>query len=198
MVLVVGVLLGSFLHIFIDNSNSSSESNDDDDDTTPIKEVLSFDPTIFFLVFLPPIIFNSGYNIQRELLIRHIQPILLFACVGTTISAIFIAITLHIVCNANLTGTFNKPTLAELFTFGSLISATDPVSTLAVFETKRVDPQLFMLVFGESVLNDAVGIVLFNSFSKFVGKEDTFGKVALAILLFVGMFFFSLHEKVVD
>lgn len=45
----------------------------------------------------------------------------------------------------------------ELLTFGALISATDPVSTLAVFQEKRVDPHLFYLVFGESVLNDAVG-----------------------------------------
>ncbi|MCC5321541.1 cation:proton antiporter, partial [Staphylococcus aureus] len=43
------------------------------------------------------------------------------------------------------------PTLTELFTFGALISSTDPVSTLAVFQAKRVDPQLFYLVFGESV-----------------------------------------------
>ena len=48
------------------------------------------------------------------------------------------------------------PTFTELLTFGALISATDPVSTLAVFQAKRVDPQLFYLVFGESVLNDAV------------------------------------------
>lgn len=200
MVLIVGIILGFFLHIFTDNNNaSSSNANDNDNDNNnnnnnaPIKEVLSFDPTIFFLVFLPPIIFNSGYNIQRELLIRNIQPILLFSCIGTTLSAIFIAISLHIVCNSNLVGSNSfdkKPTLVELFAFGSLISATDPVSTLAVFETKKVDPQLFMLVFGESVLNDAVSIVLFNSFSKFVGKEDTFGKVAMAILMFVADFLF--------
>lgn len=53
-----------------------------------------------------------------------------------------------------------------------MISATDPVSTLAVFQTKCVDPQLFYLVFGESVLNDAVGLVLFNAFSKFVTDSN--------------------------
>jgi sodium/hydrogen exchanger 8 len=47
--------------------------------------------------------------------------------------------------------------------FQSFPHHTDPVSTLAVFSSKRVDPHLFYLVFGESVLNDAVGLVLFTA-----------------------------------
>ena len=62
-------------------------------------------------------------------------------------------------------------------TFGALISATDPVSTLAVFQELRVDPTLFYIVFGESVLNDAVGIVLFRTFSKFVGFSRSAGTI---------------------
>eukprot|EP00957_Ditylum_brightwellii_P136882 10438634-Ditylum_brightwellii.AAC.1 len=62
---------------------------------------------------------------------------------------------LQIVTAAGLVGGFD-PSFAELLTFGGLISATDPVSTLAIFQAKRVDPHLFYLVFGESVLNDAV------------------------------------------
>lgn len=48
----------------------------------------------------------------------------------------------------------------ESFTFGSLVSAVDPVATLAIFNALNVDPILYMLVFGESILNDAVAIVL--------------------------------------
>lgn len=70
-------------------------------------------------------------------------------------------------------------------TFGALISATDPVSTLAVFQAKRVDPQLFYLVFGESVLNDAVGLVLFKACAKFVTKDNKAGKVAAEIAKFI-------------
>jgi sodium/hydrogen exchanger 8 len=39
-----------------------------------------------------------------------------------------------------------QPSFLELLTFGALISATDPVSTLAVFQAKQVDPHLFYLV----------------------------------------------------
>lgn len=46
------------------------------------------------------------------------------------------------------------------FAFGSLISAVDPVATIAIFNALNVDPVLNMLVFGESILNDAVSIVL--------------------------------------
>ena len=51
-------------------------------------------------------------------------------------------------------------TLVESFAFGSLISAVDPVATIAIFSALDVHPLLNMLVFGESILNDAVSIVL--------------------------------------
>ena len=50
-------------------------------------------------------------------------------------------------------------------------SATDPVSTLAVFSAKKVDPQLFYLLSGESLLNDAVGLVLFEAFAHLIEIE---------------------------
>lgn len=46
--------------------------------------------------------------------------------------------------------------------FGSLISATDPVTVLAIFHDLHVDVDLYSLVFGESVMNDAVAIVLYR------------------------------------
>lgn len=119
--------------------------------------------------------------------LRHLTPICLFAFVGTFVSCLAVAFLLYWVSKAGLTGGF-EPTLTELLTFGALISATDPVSTLAVFQSKRVDPHLFYLVFGESVMNDAVGLVLFNAFAKFVSHDNTAGKVTLGILEFVIMF----------
>lgn len=53
--------------------------------------------------------------------------------------------------------------------FGALISATDPVASLSVLASmgQMKDPDLYSLIFGESVLNDAIAIVLYTVFSQF-------------------------------
>ena len=51
-------------------------------------------------------------------------------------------------------------TFLETLYFGSIVSATDPVTTLAIFTDLNVDPLMNSLVLGESLLNDAVAIVL--------------------------------------
>ena len=63
---------------------------------------------------------------------------------------------------AGLTFLSHRLTLVESFAFGALISSVDPVATLAIFKALRVNKTLHMLVFGESVMNDAVAITLFR------------------------------------
>ena len=184
MIIIVGFVAGTLVTMV------AKEPENEGDDEDVIKSLLSFSPNVFFIALLPPIIFNSGYHLRRELFFRHIAPICLFACIGTLVSTIVVALILKAAVHFELTGTF-YPTLSELFTFGALISATDPVSTLAVFQSKRVDPHLFYLVFGESVLNDAVGLVLFNAFAKFVQVETQYDKVAVEILTFLVDFTFD-------
>ena len=62
--------------------------------------------------------------------------------------------------------------LTDALAFGALISAVDPVATLAIFSAMDVEPVLNMLVFGESILNDAVSIVLCNIMIR-LGKAST-------------------------
>lgn len=71
--------------------------------------------------------------------------------------------------------------------FSSLISAIDPVSALAIFGSMNIEPMLHMLVFGESVVNDAVAIALFRSFASGFWEEFGFGTVILSLLRFLGI-----------
>ena len=166
LVLLIGITVSFFVNTFI----VSNDAVEDDMEQQLANSLLSFRSKILFMALLPPIIFNSGYQLRRELFYRHIAPILLFAGLGTIVSALSTSFALYGVQQFGLLGGFN-PTLLELLTFGALIAATDTVSTLAIFHAKKVNPNLFYLVIGESALNDAVAIVLFKTFSNFVGRD---------------------------
>lgn len=147
-----------------------------------------FDPEIFFNIILPPIIFNAGYSLKRKFFFRNLGSILCFAFLGTTISAFVIG---------GVQYTFGqlfsyKPSLLDCLYFGALISATDPVTILAIFNDLHVDVNLYALVFGESVLNDAVAIVLVTAIENYAKLYATAadGFEAIAFLKAFGLFFY--------
>ena len=87
------------------------------------------------------------------------------------------------------TGTGTLKTV-EILVFASLISAVDPVAVLSIFAEVGVNPDLYFLVFGESILNDGVSVVLYNMMSVFAGMEAEGVEVTTAqILLGFGSFF---------
>lgn len=78
---------------------------------------------------------------------------------------------------------------------GATLSATDPVTILAIFNTYKVDPKLYTVIFGESILNDAIAIVLFETAQKYKdapGKNLTIISLFESIGLFLLVFFGSL------
>lgn len=174
LVLIISMTVGFFVDMFLNADVSGDDDSYQSEETSNVvKKLLSFSPNIFFMALLPPIIFNSGFQLRRELFYRHISPIALFAAVGTTLSAMVCAGILWGVQQIGWIGEFD-PTMLELLAFGSLIAATDTVSVIAVLQTKRVDPHLFYVVFGESALNDAVALVLFNTFAHLLRDQLEF------------------------
>ena len=80
--------------------------------------------------------------------------------------------------------------MAESFAFGALISATDPVSVLAIMKDVNADSTLYNLIFGESIFNDAVTIVLYHTVLQLKGSEASpaliFESIGFFILVFLG------------
>ena len=79
----------------------------------------------------------------------------------------------------------------DSFAFGSLISATDPVSVLAVFKEMDADVNLYAIVFGESIFNDAIGLVMYETVLKMGGdgkslRDDVLGAAADFFVIFIG------------
>lgn len=72
----------------------------------------------------------------------------------------------------------------EAISVGATLSATDPVTILAIFNTYKVDPKLYTLIFGESILNDAVAIVMFETAQQFHGQTSV-----MSLIEGIGMFF---------
>ncbi|XP_060520651.1 sodium/hydrogen exchanger 3 isoform X2 [Cylas formicarius] len=137
-------------------------------------------PDTFFFYMLPPIILDAGYFMPSRLFFDHLGTILLFAVIGTIFNTLLIGASLWAV---GLTGLFScKSSLLDMFLFGSLISAVDPVAVLAVFEEIQVNEILYIVVFGESLLNDAVTVVLYNLFESYkeMGFENIIYTDALA------------------
>ncbi|PVF92591.1 sodium/hydrogen exchanger [Serendipita vermifera] len=137
-----------------------------------IREMLSFNHTLFFNLLLPPIILNSGYEMRQDNFFRNFGSILVFAFLGTFISAIGLGILTYV---WSLLGIESLGlTLLDCLIFGSTLSATDPVTILSIFTQYKVDPKLYSIIFGESLLNDAVSIVMYETFSKFRGQDPSF------------------------
>lgn len=126
---------------------------------------------LFFLCLLPPIILDAGYFLPIRPFMENLGTILMFAVVGTLWNAFFVGGLLYAVCqiNPNEPSELHQLELLPCLLFGSIISAVDPVAVLAVFEEIHINELLHILVFGESLLNDAVTVVLYHLFEEYAG-----------------------------
>ncbi|XP_061870571.1 sodium/hydrogen exchanger 1 [Colius striatus] len=144
---------------------------------------------IFFLFLLPPIILDAGYFLPLRQFTENLGTILIFAVVGTLWNAFFLGGLMYAVCQLGGPGLNHIGLLANLL-FGSIISAVDPVAVLAVFEEIHINELLHILVFGESLLNDAVTVVLYHLFEEFANFEQV--TIIDIILGFLSFFVVSL------
>ena len=128
---------------------------------------------------------------------RNIGPILTFAFAGTFISAVVLGVVIFLWTRMNLDGV--QVDFIDAMAVGATLSATDPVTILAIFNAYKVDPKLYTVIFGESILNDAIAIVLFETAQRYKAKGYGVGFVGFfeSIGTFLFVFFGSLVIGVV-
>ncbi|XP_022224463.2 sodium/hydrogen exchanger 3 isoform X10 [Drosophila obscura] len=144
LLIVVGVAIGVVLYFCTDVA------------------VSPLTPNTFFFYMLPPIILDAGYFMPNRLFFDNLGTILLMAVVGTIFNIATIGGALYACGLTGIYGETETPGLMDIFLFTSLISAVDPVAVLAVFEEIHVNEILYIVVFGESLLNDAVTVVMYH------------------------------------
>ncbi|KAI7884550.1 sodium/hydrogen exchanger [Lichtheimia hyalospora FSU 10163] len=153
---------------------------------TIIQRMVQFNQSYFFNLLLPPIILNSGYELKRRYFFYNFGTILTFALVGTFIAALVTGGLVFLYAFFHPEGI--NISFIDSMIFGSILSATDPVTVLAIFSQLHVDPQLFSIISGESLLNDAVAIVLSETLHKFRGQELHVVNIFKGIGVFMGVF----------
>jgi len=141
--------------------------------------------TIFYAILFPPVIFNAGFTLKQKDFVKNIGSIFTYAFLGTIISTIVLSLSIY-----GLNKWFKLVNLdfIEAVMFGALLSPIDTVATISVLTEMNVIPILYSLVFGESVLNDAVAIALFTSLAPYVGKIpewSTLGKITEDFIIIV-------------
>ena len=153
-----------------------------------------FNHSFFFTFILPIIIFSSAYNSKIEAILKYFRYILLFSISGTILSFIFISLITHYLngkqfFTTNVTsedGTMIKIeqinlSLLEILQFCAAISAGDSVISLS-FLMEDNEPKLNAISLGDSILNNAVVISIFNSVYDISQKEK---KLTLYLSLYI-------------
>ena len=112
------------------------------------------DPQFFFLCFLPPLLFSDGWLMPIRELLRAKRPILMLAIGLVTFTTLAVGLVAH----ALVPGL----PLAMAFALGAIVSPTDAVAVSSATESLRIPARMTTILNGESLMNDATGLVAFK------------------------------------
>lgn len=115
--------------------------------------LINLSPGLILFIFLPPLLFESAWNLKWSDVKQDLVPICLYAVIGVVISIAGVAFGLNQLAGISLT---------TALLIGASLSATDPVSVTALFRELGVGKRLLTLMEGESLFNDGMAVVAFN------------------------------------
>src|SRR5574337_1049872 len=118
------------------------------------KHGVALDPDIFFLLFLPPLLFLDGSRIPKDRL-RHDRGTILALALGLVVFTVVGAgFLIHWLIPAMPVGV--------AFALAAIVSPTDPVAVSSIAARVPIPKRLMHILEGESLLNDATGLVCFR------------------------------------
>ncbi|XP_029300230.1 sodium/hydrogen exchanger 2-like [Cottoperca gobio] len=178
LLISIGLIVGAIMHSVKEEPPAVLNSN------------------VFFLYMLPPIVLDNGYFMPTRPFFENGGTVLWYAVVGTLWNSIGIGLSLFAICQFEVFGV-QDINLQENLLFASIISAVDPVAALNVFEDIGVNEQIYIVIFGEGLFNDAVTVVLYNMFTfladlPVVESTDVFLGVARFFVVAAGGLLFGL------
>jgi len=130
--------------------------------------VVESTPEIILYVIIPILIFESGRKLSIKQIKNEAIPIGFFAIIGVIITILIIGIAVNAI--------FQIPFIDGLL-FGTILAATDPVAVGIIFKKFPIPHRLNLIIEGESLFNDATGLISFN-----VVKGIIFSGVAFSLL----------------
>ncbi|MGA3006783.1 MAG: Na+/H+ antiporter [Opitutaceae bacterium] len=115
---------------------------------------VALDPEFFFLCFLPPLLFSDGWLMPLREFAKAKRPIILLATGLVVLTTLGVGLVAH----------WLEPglPLALAFALGAVVSPTDAVAVSAITDTLKVPTRLTIVLNGESLMNDATGLVAFK------------------------------------
>ena len=112
---------------------------------------VKLEPDIFFLLFLPPLLFLDGWRIPREEIFKDRAAILELALGLVVFTVLGVGLIIHWMIPA-------MP-LAVSFALAAVVSPTDPIAVSAIAQRVPIPKRMMHILEGESLLNDASGLV---------------------------------------
>ena len=127
------------------------------------------DPDLVLVLFLPPLLMDGAWNTALARFRRHLVGILALAVGAVVFTTLVVAVVIH----------WLMPSLpwAACAALGAIVSPPDAVSARAVLQRVELPRRLSTLLEGESLLNDATGLVIFR-FSVAAAMGDVFDPAA--------------------
>jgi CPA1 family monovalent cation:H+ antiporter len=163
----------------------------------PGMPVISINPELIFIIFLPPLLYEAAWYTSWKDLWRWRRVVTSFAFLIVIVTSFVVALV-----SSSLMPGF---TMALGFLLGGIVSPPDAVSATSVLKYVKVPKRLSAIVEGESLLNDASSLIVFRfaliavDTGRFVFQEAALSFAVVIIMgivtgVAIGMIYYAIHR----